>query len=93
MRFLDILFRPGRAAELNTDQAVRDEIADTLDDLSGDELLLVRLSVERLTAGRRVYGQWNIAGDKRDMDREALEEAIDLAHYIAARLLQTGRKP
>ena len=92
MNILDWLLPIGRAAELNTDQAVRDEIADTLDRLTGDELLLVRLSVERLAAGRQTYGQWNVAGDRRDMDREALEEAIDLSHYIAARLLQTGRK-
>jgi len=93
MNILEFLFPPRRAAELNTDDAIRDEIRDRLDDLDGDELLLVRLSVERLAAGRTTYGQLRLAGDRRDFDREALEEAIDLAHYIGALMLRGGPRP
>ena len=89
MNILEFLFPPRRAAELNTDDAIRDR----LDDLDGDELLLVRLSVERLAAGRTTYGQLRLAGDRRDFDREALEEAIDLAHYIGALMLRGGPRP
>ncbi len=92
MRFLDILFRPGRAAELNTDQAVRDEIADTLDDLSGDELLVIRRIVDRIAMGRKQYGELRLAGDKRDWDEEALAEICDLAVYAAIRVITQGKR-
>lgn len=48
MNILEWLFPPRRAAELNTDQARRDDIADALDRLSGDELVTVQTLVELL---------------------------------------------
>lgn len=48
MNILEWLFPVHRAAELNTDQARRDDIADALDRLSGDELVTVQTLVELL---------------------------------------------
>jgi len=91
VNILEWLFPPQRAAELNTDQAVRDEIADTLDDLSGDELLVIRRIVDRIAMGRRTYGELRLAGDKRDWNEELANELLDGCVYAAIRIITQGR--
>ncbi len=56
--------------------------------LGTDELAVVELVAERLVLGRRQYGALHLATDRRDFEREALEEAADLAVYVAAGLLR-----
>lgn len=56
--------------------------------LGPDELTVLVLVAERLATGRKQYGPLQVATDRRDFAREALEEAADLAVYVAARLLQ-----
>ena len=46
------------------------------------------LVAERLAMGRRRYGAFNLATDRRDFRREALEEAADAAVYMACALVR-----
>lgn len=57
--------------------------------LGADELNVLLLVAERLVKGRKIYGPLQVATDRRDFTREALEEAADLAVYAAAGLLNT----
>ena len=43
---------------------------------------------KRLIKGEEKYGHENVASDGRDFVQEALEEALDCAVYLAARLVE-----
>lgn len=58
--------------------------------LGPDERRVLAVLADRLGMGQRTYGLLNIAGDPRDWTREAVEEARDLAVYLAAELLRRG---
>ena len=49
---------------------------------------ILKLIKERLLVGERRYGNENVASDGRDFEKEALEEALDCAVYLAARLIE-----
>lgn len=53
--------------------------------VSGDELDVVGLVLERLNVGAGIYGQWIAALDTRDLGREALDEELDDVVYRAMR--------
>jgi hypothetical protein len=55
--------------------------------LGFDERSIVGTCVERLGAGTKAYGPWDL-DDGRDYAREAYEEVIDGLHYAAAGLLK-----
>jgi hypothetical protein len=53
------------------------------------ERRIIELLVDRLEQGRREYGPWpSPAEERRDLEREALEEAVDGLAYTAAALLR-----
>jgi hypothetical protein len=56
--------------------------------LEPDAVRVLEAIRDRLRAGRRQYGDLDIATDVRDWSREAAEEAQDLAVYLAIRLLR-----
>lgn len=60
--------------------------------LVGDELALVDLVVDGLELGRKVYGQLDVAGDRRDFQREALHEGRDQLMYDCADVLSRLRR-
>ena len=47
---------------------------------------------KRLIKGERKYGHENVINDGRDFTEEALEEALDCAVYLAARLVEIQNK-
>ena len=47
---------------------------------------------KRLIDGERKYGHENVLSDGRDFLKESLEEALDCAVYLAARLLEIDEK-
>ena len=47
---------------------------------------------ERLIKGEKKYGHENVASDGRDFEKEALEEALDCAVYLAARIVEIQNK-
>ena len=47
---------------------------------------------KRLIKGERKYGHENVACDGRDFTEEALEEALDCAVYLAARIVEIQNK-
>ena len=49
---------------------------------------ILDLIEERLIIGERKYGNDNVIDDGRDFINEALEEALDCAVYLAARLIE-----
>ena len=49
---------------------------------------ILDLIEERLLVGERKYGNENVINDGRDFIQEALEEALDCAVYLAARLIE-----
>lgn len=53
-----------------------------------DERRIVDLIADRLEHGRKQYGDLDLARDKRDWNQEALEEALDLAVYLAIALIK-----
>jgi hypothetical protein len=46
---------------------------------------------ERISMGRRRYGELRLATDRRDFQHEALDEAADLAVYAAAGVISGWR--
>lgn len=61
-------------------------------DLGTDEARVVAAVAERLRMGASAYGPLAIVDDPRDWRREAAEEALDLAVYLAAELLRAQRR-
>mgnify|MGYP003154077608 FL=1 len=53
---------------------------------------ILDLIEERLVIGERKYGNENVIDDGRDFVQEALEEALDCAVYLAAKLIEIKRK-
>lgn len=66
------------------------ELALHIDRLGDDERAIVETIVERLEAGRHVYGLWNVA-DGRNNSREALAEVLDALNYCAAELVRIDK--
>ena len=55
-------------------------------------LQILDLVGKRLIKGERKYGHENVINDGRDFTEEALEEALDCAVYLAARLVEIQNK-
>ena len=53
---------------------------------------ILDLIEERLIIGERKYGSENVINDGRDFIQEALEEALDCAVYLAAKLIEIKNK-
>ena len=53
---------------------------------------ILDLIEERLVVGERKYGNENVINDGRDFIQEALEEALDCAVYLAAKLIEIKNK-
>ena len=53
---------------------------------------ILDLIEERLLIGERKYGNENVINDGRDFIQEALEEALDCAVYLAAKLIEIKNK-
>ena len=53
---------------------------------------ILDLIEERLVVGERKYGNENVINDGRDFIQEALEDALDCAVYLAARLIEIKKK-
>ena len=49
---------------------------------------ILNLIEQRLGKGKKRYGKENISSDGRDFVKEALEEALDCAVYLAAHLIE-----
>jgi hypothetical protein len=71
--------------------ATRARIADIVAMLGDDELAVVLAVVEGLARGRTVYGELDLARDRRDMRVEASEELRDSLVYIAAELVRVRK--
>jgi hypothetical protein len=65
---------------------VRD-LADVAQRLSDDELHVLVTMAVRAWMGQTKYGCLDLLHDRRDLRREAFEEACDAAFYLAADLL------
>ena len=53
---------------------------------------ILDLIEERLLIGERKYGNENVINDGRDFIQEALEEALDCAVYLAAKLIEIKKR-
>ena len=53
---------------------------------------ILRLIKDRLLVGERKYGHENVINDGRDFIKESLEEALDCAVYLAAKLVEIQNK-
>ena len=53
---------------------------------------ILDLIEERLLIGERKYGNENVINDGRDFVQEALEEALDCAVYLAAKLIEIKKR-
>ena len=55
---------------------------------------ILKLIQKRLNVGQKKYGHENVENDGRNFTTEALEEALDCAVYLAAKLIeiQTRKK-
>ena len=53
---------------------------------------ILDLIEERLLIGERKYGNENVIDDGRDFIQEALEEALDCAVYLAAKLIEIKKR-
>ena len=53
---------------------------------------ILKLIEKRLLIGEKKYGNENVTNDGRDFVKESLEEALDCAVYLAARLIELDEK-
>ena len=53
---------------------------------------ILNLVEERLLVGEKKYGNENVTNDGRDFIKEALEESLDLAVYVSAKLIEIKEK-
>ncbi|MAH47755.1 hypothetical protein CMI37_18180, partial [Candidatus Pacearchaeota archaeon] len=53
---------------------------------------IIDLVRKRLIKGEEKYGNENVTSDGRDFIQEALEESLDLAVYVAAKLIEIKQK-
>ena len=53
---------------------------------------ILNLIEKRLLVGERKYGNENVTNDGRDFVKEALEESLDLAVYVSAKLIEIEKK-
>ena len=60
-------------------------LIDTICKLNRDEMRVLLEIAERLLHGQRQYGPLELARDRRDWKREAHEEFLDAAVYLAIR--------
>ena len=49
---------------------------------------ILKLIEQRLHKGEKKYGHENVLSDGRDFLKESLEEALDCAVYLSARLIE-----
>jgi hypothetical protein len=64
---------------------LQNDIKEIIRDLNRDELSVLCKCASRLWAGRASYGQLCLRTDERDWGKEAQEEMIDAALYLAMR--------
>ncbi len=57
-----------------------------------DELFLLAELKTRILRGRATYGDWTVANERRDLDREQLEEHLDGMVYGAMRTVKGERR-
>ena len=55
-------------------------------------LEILDLIGKRLLVGEKKYGNENVTTDGRDFIKEALEESLDLAVYVSAKLIEIKQK-
>lgn len=66
---------------------IEQDIALKLRDLGPIEIEIIEEIVDRLAFGQKQYGKFP-ADDARDFAKEAKEEALDLAIYLARRVIK-----
>ena len=53
---------------------------------------ILKLIEQRLLIGEKKYGNENVINDGRNFIKESLEEALDCAVYLTARLIELDEK-
>ena len=53
---------------------------------------ILKLIKQRLLIGEKKYGNENVTNDGRNFIKESLEEALDCAVYLTARLIELDEK-
>lgn len=74
-------------------EAERRQFLQCVDALGPDELRVAKFVVARLAGGRKVYGNLDLARDKRNFVRERDEELADALVYVACEQLKRGLAP
>lgn len=69
----------------------RARLAALLDQLGPDELAVMEMVAHGLVRGRQVYGELDVATDRRDLHAELGAELRDALVYAAAGLLRLQR--
>jgi len=82
----------GRAAEAEL-AACADDLNIAMGELAGDELDVIGLCIERMKAGRLVYGPFDPRTDERVFDDEARDECMDASLYLAFALMRRSTLP
>ena len=67
---------------------MRNELISMVQCLEDDSVRVILAIAQRLKMGREQYGDLHIARDPRDWTKEAHEEALDLAAYLAIATLR-----
>ena len=65
-----------------------ERLAEICAEVGTDELRVLLLVAERLATGRRRYGRFDLATDRRDFTHESLEEIADALVYAACALMR-----
>lgn len=86
----DITFdiTPEKITKRQKDAENRRQIFNKLADLEGDELKVISILVDKMLLGSNKYGSWDSENDKRDYQKEAMEEVMDALNYCAMKMVK-----
>jgi hypothetical protein len=77
-----------RALDFEEYETVHDRIIMKLERFGPEELEMIEILVDRLEMGQTMFGEWTPSTDERNNFQEALEEGVDLMHYLCAELVR-----
>ncbi len=69
----------------------RNVLSSLLLQLEDDAVAVLLAQAQRMVAGRKAYGDLDIAKDGRDWTEEALQEYLDGSNYLAIELIKLRR--
>ncbi len=83
---------PATLERLERLESARSRVVALVAELGRDEVAVLELIAEGLARGRAIYGELDVAADRRDFVGEARDELRDALVYFGAHLVRLERR-